>query len=188
MNERFKSLIKPMIFAAAIIFALCCLVIKKPEKLDDYTSYVGYAVTGVGILFFLYERFLWRWIPWNRPPILRKKYNGVLKYKYKDEESKPIEIEVKQTWSSVIVNTKTDINSSYSVTGSIVEEHDDVNVLYYTYYTDPTSATRKNNPIQYGTCRIILDKKNEKISGTYWTSNKSIGDIEWAAAENDRSH
>lgn len=187
MNERIKSLIKPMIFAAAIFFGLCCLV-KKPEKLEDYTSYIGYAITGVGILFFLYERFLWRWIPWNRPPILKTKYNGILKYKFKVEETKPIEIEVKQTWSSVIVNTKTDINSSYSVIGNIVKEHDDVYVLYYTYQTNPTSATRRNNPIQYGTCRMVLDKKNEKISGNYWTSQKTIGDIEWTAVENDGSH
>ena len=177
-----------MVFIAITIFILCCLFIKKPQKLDDFTSYAGYAVSGVGILFLLYERVLWRFIPWNRPPILKEKYDGVLKYKYKDEETKPISIKVKQTWSSVTVYTRTDINSSYSVTGSIVKEHDDINVLYYTYQTDPTSATRKSNPIQYGTCRMILNEKNEKVSGTYWTSNKTIGDIEWIAVENDGGH
>ncbi len=185
MNERFKSLIKPMIFVAIAIFVLCCLFVKKPEKLDDYTSYAGYAVSGVGILFLLYERFLWRFIPWNRPPVLKKKYNGLLKYKYRNQEcTKPIAIEVKQTLFSVVVNTKTDINSSYSVTGNIVKEHDGVEVLYYTYYTDPTSASRRKNPIQYGTCRMVLNRNNENISGAYWTSSETIGDIEWVASDN----
>ena len=187
MNDRIKNLIKPMIFSAIGIFVLCCILIKVPDKFEDFTSYAGYAVSGVGILFLLYERFLWRIIPWNRPPVLKKKYNGNLKYKYKNQEStKPITIDVKQTLLSVKVNAKTDINSSYSVTGSIVKEHDDIDVLYYTYYTDPISAVRKKNPIQYGTCRMILNNRNEKIKGTYWTSSETIGDIEWVATENNR--
>ena len=110
MNDRVKKMIKPIIIAAVIILVICWIVLK-PTTLDDKLSCVGYAISGVTILFVLYERFLWRYIPWNRPPLLKKKYSGTISYTYKNQSStKPIEITVKQSWLSLLLKTKTDIN------------------------------------------------------------------------------
>ena len=49
--------------------------------------------------------------------------------------------------------------------------------------TNPSSATQKENPIQYGTCRMILDEDNARISGKYWTSSNTVGDIDWLAVD-----
>lgn len=185
MNERVNKLIKPMILLAAGIFVCCCFV-KKPVSSDDYSAYIGYAISGVGLLFVFYERFLWRWIPWNRPPILKKKYNGTLYYVYKKQPgTKDISISIKQTWLSVEIETHTDINESHSITGTIVNEHG-VDVLYYTYVTNPLALCQGKNPIQHGTCRMILGESNNKISGKYWTTSQTIGDIVWEEIpEND---
>jgi hypothetical protein len=178
MNERFKKLIKPMIFAAAAIFVIFWIVIK-PTEIGDYSSCIGYAISGVTILFVLYERILWRYIPWNRPPLLKKQYTGIISYVYKNQPgTKPIEISVKQSWLSVSIKTKTDINSSRSITGTIVSEYGD-DVLYYNYITNPDAVTQGKNPIQYGTCRMVLDGDNSHIKGKYWTSSKTVGDMEW---------
>lgn len=186
MNERVKNLIKPMIIIAAGIFAFCCFV-KKPVAYDDYSAYIGYAVSGVSVLFVLYERFLWRFIPWNRPPILKKKYAGKLSYVYKKQpDTKEILISVKQTWLSVEITTKTDINTSHTITGTIVSEHG-IDVLYYTYMTNPSAIYQEKNPIQYGTCRMVLDGNVDKIIGKYWTSSKTIGDLEWEEIHKSRS-
>ena len=185
MNERIKALIRPMIIIASAIFAVCCLI-KKPQTIDDFSSHISYAVSGVCILFVLYERVLWKQIPWNRPPILKKEYKGLINYKYNDEcVSKAIRIIVKQSWLSVNIKTATDINSSHTVTGTILAEHG-TSVLYYTYITNPSAVSQGENPIQYGTCRMIIDGDNDSnITGRYWTSSRTVGDIEWhAVADN----
>ena len=178
MGDRVNKMIRPIIIAAVLFFLLFWIVLK-PEKIEDYCSYIGYAISCVTVLFFLYERVLWRYIPWNRPPLLKKKYNGTISYKLKNQsETKPIEISVEQSWLSVSIKTKTDINSSVSTTGMIVSEYGN-DVLYYNYITNPTAATQGKNPIQYGSCRMCLEGDNNIIKGKYWTSSKTIGDIEW---------
>ncbi len=180
MDDRVRKLIKPMIFIAAVAFGICCLI-RRPTAIADYASYVGYAVTFVTILFVLYEKYFWRKIPWNRPPMLKEKYDGKIIYDYNEQKSeKPITISVKQSWLMVEVKTSTDINSSYSVTGSIVHEHG-ADFLFYTYVTEPLAADQPNNPIQYGTCKMALNSDNSKLHGTYWTTSRTTGDVEWTA-------
>ena len=185
MNERVKKLIKPMILLGFTIFVICCLI-KKPMAFEDYSAYVGYAISGVTVLFVVYEKFLWKFVPWNRPPVLEKEYEGMLSYTYKKQPgTKPISITVKQTWLSVEITTKTDTNASYTVTGNIAYEHG-VDVLYYTYITEPLAVQQNKNPIQYGTCRMILDNQNKTIRGKYWTSSQTVGDLEWNEISEDR--
>lgn len=182
MDSRIKKLIKPIILVAVLIFAVCW-IIKKPVKIDDYCSYIGYAISGVSILFVFYERLLWKVIPWNRPPVLKKHYDGTITYlSKKDVLSKKIDISVKQSLFSVRITTKTDINSSNSMVGEIVEENGE-SVLYYSYITNPSAVTQRTNPVQYGTCRITLNEECEKMQGKYWTTSQTIGDIEWIASK-----
>lgn len=182
MNERIKRLTKPLSILAVLVFVIC-YIIDKPQALADYTSYIGYSISAVSILFVAYDRFLWKHIPWNRPPTLKKKYNGVLRYKYGGvSDEKNISIVVKQSWLTISIQAETDINSSVSVAASIVTEYG-CDVLYYSYVTSPSAASQETNPIQHGTCRMKLGGDNSRIYGTYWTSSKTIGDIEWTAEE-----
>lgn len=185
MVERIKTIIKPITFIFALSFFICC-VIKTPITIGDIVDYTSYSTAFVSILFIVYVNFLWRFIPWNRPPVLKSKYEGRIYYVFKKKpEIKNIFITIRQTWLSIEVETKTDINESYTVTGSIVSEHGK-KVLYYTYVTNPNAANLKNNPIQYGTCRMILNEENKKLSGKYWTTSKTTGDIEWEEMIEDK--
>ena len=180
MKDRIKKIIKPLILSAAVLFVLFWFVFR-PKSIDDYFKCISYAVSGVTILYLIYERLLWRYIPWNRPPILKKRYNGTISYWFKNQKkTKSIEITVKQTWLSISIKTKTDINSSVSISGSILTEYGE-DVLYYNYITNPSAVKQEDNPIQYGTCRMILDNDNSVIKGKYWTTSKTAGDITWEA-------
>lgn len=106
------------------VFGICWFI-KKPQEIGDYTTYLGYSVTAVTVYFLAYEKWLWRKIPWNRPPVLKGKYTGTIRYNY--------------------------------------------------------NGVAGENPIQHGTCRMILDGDNSRISGKYWTSSNTTGDIEWVA-------
>lgn len=182
MNGKMQKLIKPMIFIAAAVFAICCLL-KRPAEFSDYTTYIGYSITGTTLLFVVYEKWLWKRIPWNRPPILKKQYSGIIRYHFNGiVGEKPIDILIQQSWSSIDIKTKTDINSSFTITAAIVSEFGQA-VLYYTYLTNPSAATQKNNPIQHGTCRMILEGDNSRIKGKYWTSSLTSGDMEWISTD-----
>lgn len=79
-------------------------------------------------------------------------------------------------------NLQTDINSSVTTTAMIVKEYGQ-DILYYTYMTNPSAATQSDNPIQHGTCRMVLCEDNTRLIGKYWTSSNTTGDIEWDANE-----
>lgn len=182
MNERIQKLIKSAIIIAALAFAVCCLI-KKPQELGDYTSYLSYAMTVATTVFYIYEKWAWRRIPWNQPPILKEQYDGIIRYRFNGlAGEKPIRVHIKQTWSRIDVKTNTDINSSVTITAAIVNEYGQA-VLYYTYMTNPSAATQKDNPIQYGSCRMVLRGDNKTIRGKYWTSSHTTGDMEWKAVE-----
>lgn len=178
MEERIRKLIKPLIGIAGIIF-LVCYLIKKPASLADATSYLGYAISATTILFLIYERWLWKLIPWNRPFVFKKQYSGRIEFVFDGEHrTKNINIEVRQTWHFVSVQITSDINKSKSITAEIVNENHG-EVLYYTYLTDPTMMSQESNPIQYGACRMDLAGTGNTIRGKYWTSQQTAGDIYW---------
>ena len=184
MRERIQKLIKPSIYLTAILFAVCCLV-KKPQEISGLTEYLGYSSAAMTVCYFVYEKWLWRKIPWNRPPVLKAKYIGTIRYIYNEvADEKPIHVQINQSWLQIEIKTSTDINSSVAIVADIVQECGQ-DVLYYTYMTNPTAETQSKNPIQYGTCRMVLNEDNTKISGKYWTSAHTTGDIEWAAEESE---
>ena len=121
MKERIDNIIKMLVYIAAIIFIAFCIN-KKPAGLGDYYSYISYSVTLTSLIFFIYEKFLWRYIPWNRPPMLKRNYAGEISYIYEGKPGKKsMRIVVKQTCLTIRIETETDINESYTVTGNIVQ-------------------------------------------------------------------
>ena len=182
IEERIKKLIQP----GAVILGICFFIsffIRGPLEISEYVTCIEDAASGTAIVLIGYINYLWRYIPWNRPPLLKSRYNGIIKYKFNNiYGEKPITIKVKQTWLSIDVKTKTDINESLTTSASIVNEFNST-ILYYTYITNPSACCQETNPIQYGACRIRLDSENSHLYGKYWTSSNTVGDIEWIADE-----
>lgn len=96
-------------------------------------------------------------------------FNGVA-------DKKEISVKIKQTLFSIKILVVTNEMTSNTIVGNLVKENDE-SVLYYTYITNPKSKYSKENPVQYGTCRLLIDHVNH-LSGTYWTSRQTIRDIE----------
>ena len=131
----------------------------------------------------IYEKILWRYNPLEKTPKLNKKYEGTLKYNYEGVSGeKKIKIVIKQSLLNISLKILTDEINSYSLFGNIILENEEY-VLYYTYITSPKSEFIYKNPIQYGTCRLIIDPDYE-MRGTYWTSQKTTGDIYLICKEN----
>lgn len=175
MKSKMESLIKLSGIIIIIIFIIL-YKFKMPKSVLDYWDLIlesaGYSVIAIAI----YERYLWKYNPFVKMPRLKKKYTGVLSYNYKGRSGeKVVEIEIKQSFLSTDVKLKSDEINSKTITSNLVEENGGF-VLYYTYITNPLSRYSEKNPIQIGTCKLLIDKI-DSIKGSYWTNRKTIGDL-----------
>lgn len=177
VEEKIIKIIKPLLYLTALLVVAFSFIIGFPSDIFVFLKYIGYCSIIDAVVFFLYYNFLWRYIPWNRPPILKKKYLGTLYYNYNNQiGQKDISILIEQTWLSTTIKAKTDINSSISICSNIIKDHDEY-VLYYTYITAPLTSVVDTNPIQYGSCRLVINEEEETLKGNYWTSRGTRGDI-----------
>ena len=175
MKSKMEALIKLSGIIVLVIFIIL-YKLKMPESVLEYWDLIlestGYSVIAIVV----YERYLWKYNPFVKIPRLKKKYTGILSYNYKGKfGEKNVEIEIKQSFLSTDVKLKSDEISSKTITSDLVEENGEF-VLYYTYITNPLSRCSDENPIQVGTCKLVIDNIND-IRGNYWTSRKTIGDL-----------
>jgi len=185
MKEVQKKLIKIALWTALAILIVLSIW-RHPADWSEYFDFAGYAVTGGSLFAVLYEKCLWRikllhLLGIESTPVLAKHYIGTLRYTYDGMVGeKQMDIQVRQSLSTIHVDTTTDINISQTVCASLVKERG-VFALYYTYVTNPQIAGHQDNPIQYGTCRLLIPNLGtESIRGTYWTTRATYGDITWA--------
>ncbi len=175
MKSKMESLIKLSGIIIILIFVIL-YKFKMPKSVLAYWDLIlesaGYSVVAIAV----YERYLWKYNPFVKMPKLKKKYTGVLSYNYKGRSGeKVVEIEIKQSFLSTDVKLKSDEISSKTITSDLVEENGGF-VLYYTYTTNPLSRHSEKNPIQIGTCKLLIDNI-DSIKGSYWTNRKTIGDL-----------
>lgn len=175
MKDSVKKLITIGLWTAIVLFILRYLI-TKPTELYDIFGCVGEAIGISVILVGFYERFLWKHNPFEKTPRIAGVYAGVLEYEYHGASGKKdASIKIQQTLLTVNLRITTDEITSNTVVSSLIKENEE-SILYYTYVTNPKSKYSKDNPIKYGTCRLIIDNKNE-LHGIYWTSGKTNGDI-----------
>jgi len=176
LREEVKSFLGKSVWIAAIVFIVLYSILS-PETIYDFFGIIGEVVTCTIGFMTLYEKIFWRLNKLEKIPKLHKKYHGEIVYTYNgSNQKKNVVLIIKQSLLTVIVKIKTDEITSTSVSSNLVLENDEY-ILYYTYITNPKSKYSMDNPIQHGTCRLVIDNV-DKIDGSYWTSRKTIGDIQ----------
>ena len=176
MDNKTKKFITQCLWVALVLFVIRYLTYNF-NSLYDFIGAAGEVISVTVIIMGLYSKLLWQYNPLEKTPKLMGKYNGKIEYNFSGiVEKKDISVAIKQSLFSIKVQITTNEITSNTIVGNLVEENDEY-ILYYTYITNPKSKYSKENPIQYGTCRLLTNTKN-KLIGTYWTSRKTIGDIE----------
>jgi hypothetical protein len=179
MIDKFIRLLSKGLYLAILVFFIRYFfpLLPKPESLYDYFNCAGEAVTITLLLFGLYNSLFWRWNPLLKMPRLYGSYIGIINSSYKgNQKNKKIRVEIKQTALSINVKITTDEITSNTIVSNLIEENGEY-ILYYTYITNPQNKYKKENPIQYGTCRLFCKTKTE-LQGQYWTTSNTTGDIE----------
>lgn len=186
MSEKAKSLLKYTVSVGVAALAVLALILK-PITLEQWIEYAGYAIPIASGFAFVYEKWLWRWNPFESMPRLSQAYDGELHYNFAgNDEMKGISITVKQSLLHVQILAQTDMNSSNSISGAIIEEHGET-VLYYQYITSPNLTTSRDNPMQYGAGRMRIEDKGKTLCGNYWTNRPSRGDMIWKSVDTENN-
>lgn len=162
-------------------------MISNPKTISDFLNYISYSISGTLLLSVAYVKLLWKYNPFVKIPRLHNNYHGYIDYRYdKAESRKEITFNIDQDLFSIKVSSVTDENISATISSNIVFENGQF-VLYYIYITNPKSKYVDTNPIQYGTCRLVIDDV-KKLTGKYWTTSRNIGDIYLIAEITNTEH
>lgn len=124
---------------------------------------VGFSLI-FGILFFLFDRFIWKLIPGIKKQNLNGIYRcvGVSSYEQKQWSG---DLLIKQTWSKILIKIRTKSSDSMSFMASVTVADDGEVILNYSYNNCPNGSNEKLKKHE-GTAEIRFGKKS--IKGKYY--------------------
>ncbi|PWI28923.1 hypothetical protein DI383_14285 [Flavobacteriaceae bacterium LYZ1037] len=182
------------IFAFTIIglvFGVYIIIFLITQDLDsiDLNKALSHISTTISINIGIWTIFIfwaWKWrmfYPWLvQTPNLSGKWKGKIKSNWEDGKSKPIptEIDIKQDFFNIIVKIKTEESISHSISSSFnIDKDRGYQQLFYSYLNTPKAGIRERSAIHYGSVLLNFDGfKVSKMSGEYWTSRETTGEIE----------
>lgn len=176
MGDRIKKFVTKCLWVALVLFVIRYFI-SHFSSFYDFLGAAGEVISVTIIIMGLYSTILWRFNPLERIPKIMGDYIGIIEYNYNEKAAKKnVAVCISQTLLSIRIKVTTNEITSNTIIGNLVEENNEF-FLYYTYITNPKSKYSSENPIQFGTCRLSTNVKN-KLTGTYWTNRRTIGDIE----------
>ncbi len=181
MNKRTKKFSQQIGYVLLIVFFARCYISKdslyNAFKVYELFGCISDSVAITGLLMFCYERFLWRFNPFESTPKLKKDYDGNIVSTF-DNKSRDATLVVQQTLLSIHITLKTDESRSQSVNASIIQLNGE-KCLVYTYINTPNALVRDRSSIHYGTATLCIEKQD--LSGNYYTDRKTSGVMNFPA-------
>ena len=197
MQKNYKTFINCVVWVSIILFLVVHFVIRPYDEgstwdKETLAGDIGYCVTGVSILAWLFNHCLWK-IPFIGKCFHTPNLNGVWKGSGKghsDKNSEPFNMTLKisQTFLETHINAYFDKSQSDSFSSGFIHNATTGRIcLVYSYQNDPKlefrSKAEKGDEgglsIHYGTTRLEIDFENLKhLSGTYWNDRECVGTID----------
>lgn len=162
-----KENLKYICYMAVVVFIVL-------QLLDiELFKALSYSVSIAVFAFSVFDRWLWKYIPWVKTPRIAGKYNAVCESSYTGKFSYNSVVTIQQTHSSIrILETIEGSNICRSICASLngPDEHNTW-ILCYTYKTDPERS--KTDDPHYGTAIFNITKENldnSELNGSYFTN------------------
>lgn len=178
MNELYSNYIKKSVWVTIIAFVIRCAIswqsLIQSVSMYDLFGFAGEAIAFSAIVMTVYEKWLWKYNPFEDVPVLKKQYTGKFKSNY-DDSIRRFDIEIKQTLLSVRVTMKTKESNSNSISANIVDVLGEKQLVYY-YLNTPKMEFRNRSDVHYGTA-IISVENTDIMRGRYYTDRMTCGDI-----------
>ena len=113
MNERMKKFFVNLLWLALILFVIRCMI-SMPKTIYDVYGCIGEIISITVILACLYEKWLWKYNPLEKTPVLSKYYIGKIKSSNDNIERKA-NLQIKQTLFSIQIFLTTSESNSKSI-------------------------------------------------------------------------
>ena len=147
---------------------------------------ISYAISINFFIWVVFVKWCWKWKifhGWLVPfPDLSGKWTGLIKSNWNNQTLDPIQttIEIKQSFFHMSIKLKTGESESFSNSATFDIDIDrGISQLFYSYTNYPKPSVRDRSQIHYGTTLLKFnDYPVKKMSGEYWTSRESTGEIE----------
>lgn len=137
------------------------------------------------ILYTLFEKYAWHWKVFTllkivTVPDVRGRWIGKQRStRIEDGENvvNDVAIEIKQSFSKIIVQAFYEHSSSESIVADFYELNSEY-YLYYTYDNDPNSLKYGTMQIHRGTAKLQFNNYEKSLSGSYFNSIGNNGEID----------
>ena len=141
------------------------------------------AVVIYKILYYAFDRLIWRWRPLRRlglvtVPDLNGEWSGQIKSSYEsDGRALQASVFITQQWSKILVRLDAEESSSRSIAASFLTDDPSSPELVYVYENEPKSLAPESMHAHGGTARLRL--AGSVLQGKYYTGRgrETIGEI-----------
>ena len=138
-----------------------------------------------GAIYLFFEKFAWHWKIFSlckivNTPDLRGRWIGAQQSSYAENGEKfksDVAIEIRQSFSKIIVKAYYDKSSSESVVADFYELNGQ-SYLFYTYDNDPNSLKSGTMERHKGTSKLEYLQNEKRLLGSYFNSIGNIGEID----------
>lgn len=180
--------IKRYVFAIVIVFLFWFFIVGifKGAFVPGFADYFGVLTTSITITAFIvtaFVSFAWRWRifrGWFVPyPNLNGDWEGSITFDYEGKErTRKIKMQIKQTFTCIIVDLVTNESKSKNFCGSFnIDKNREIKQLIYSYLNEPDVKYRDRSPLHYGTTKLDILPDNKTMEGEYWTDRGTKGSI-----------
>lgn len=197
MQKNYKTFIHCVVWASIILFLVVHFVIRPYDEgslwdLETLAGDIGYCVTGVSILAWLFNHCLWK-IPCIGKIFHTPNLNGVWKGTGKSTSDKNCEqfnmtLTIQQTFLETHIHADFDKSKSDSFSSVFIHnETTNHTCMVYSYQNDPNLELRSKAEkgeegglsIHYGTTQLEIDFGNlQHLTGSYWNDRECVGTID----------
>lgn len=145
----------------------------------DILQSAGSSVFITSGIWVIWDNFLWQYFAnkYGMPKNINGQWVGSLRSSYiKNLDEKKVDIKIRQKFSNVQIEIKTNEILSHSICSQWLDEKSLYPRLFYSYQTKPIALYKPENLPQFGS-GILCIESSTKIYIEYWTSQQTKGVI-----------
>ena len=183
--KQINKLLKIAVWLTIVFFAIRCWFswddIRAAVSLYELFGFAGEAIGAASVCTVLYEKWLWRCMPFESTPKLKKRYKGYILSSY-DGKKRAAQLDIRQTLMTIHITLSTKESKSNSLNASIEEINGEMQLIY-SYLNTTSAGVRDRSPLHYGTAMLCVTDVS-KLVGQYYNDRKYTGDMQFTAEEN----
>jgi hypothetical protein len=128
-----------------------------------------------GLLYYLFDRHLWRWKIWRRlgivkVPDLNGDWSGHVCSSFDDyNKISDATLKISQHWTHISIVLESERSGSKSQIAAILTKDLNIAILSYEYMNEPLPDAEDTMHMHRGTARLVLKDNGNLLEGDYYT-------------------